>query len=264
MILALVSAAAASSCCSGGGGLPSVLGACDTLAVSTGVGGDLQYGGWSWDGRWSGVGDDGAGDVTVSAALMGRFTPWLQGGLRVPLNLGVHRLDGVTQTELGLGSGLAWLELESPSGWPSARSHLALDLGVGLEGPTGATPGATVVQAGVRASGELRRWTLWGDSAVRVPVSGGSALDADASVVLDRELSRPVRIGLGVGGQLTADRVPSLAASVGPILVLRPDNDDRIVLSVRTGIPATGFGQNASTRLLLTLDWYRVLSHTRV
>ena len=264
MILLLAHAALAGSCCTAGGTQPTILASCDSLGVAFGVGGDVEYGGWSWDGAWSEVGDDGGGNAVASAAIMGRFTPWLQGGLRVPVNLAMDRLDGETTSEIGLGSGLVWFDFETPAGWPSAKApRLGLELGLGSSGPASTSPGVTVVQLGVRASGDAARWGVWGNVAGRVPVLGVGVPEGDASLVVDHTLGAKARLGLGVGFLAATGAVPSYSASLGPTLVLSPTHSDRVVLTARAGLPIAGLGQNTQSRFMISLDWYRVLSHTK-
>lgn len=264
MILQLVHAALAGSCCTTVGAQPTLLASCDSLGVAFGVGGDVEYGGWSWDGAWSDVGDDGGGNAVASAAFMGRLTPWLQGGLRVPVNLAMDRLDGDTTTEFGMGSGLLWLDVETPADWPSARTpRLGLELGLGIEGPSSTSPGAKVVQVAVRASRESARWAAWGNVTGRVPVLGVGVPNGDASLVVDHTVGAQARLGLGASFLAATGTVPSYALSLGPTVVLSPTHSDRVVLAARAGLPIAGLGQNTPARFVISLDWYRVLAHTR-
>lgn len=264
MILLLAHAALAGSCCTTVGAQPTILASCDALGVAFGVGGDVEYGGWSWDGAWSEVGDDGGGNAVASAAIMGRFTPWLQGGLRVPVNLAMDRLDGDTTTEFGMGSGLLWFDIETPAGWPSTKApRLGLELGLGSEGPSSTSPGAKVVQVAVRASRESAHWAAWGNVTGRAPFIGVGVPDGDASVVVDHTVGAKARLGLGLGLLAATGAVPSYSASLGPTLVLSPDMSNRVVLTARAGLPVAGLGQNTQSRFMISLDWYRVLSHTK-
>ena len=263
MILLLAHSALAGSCCTTVGAQPTILASCDSLGVAFGVGGDVEYGGWSWEGAWSTVGDDGGGNAVVSAAIMGRFTPWLQGGLRVPVNLAMDRLDGATTTEFGMGSGLLWLDVETPAEWPSAKApRLGLELGLGSEGPSSTSPGAKVVQVAVRGSREAARWAVWGNVTGRMPFLGVGVPDGDASVVVDHTVGAKARVGVGASFLAATGAVPSYAMSFGPTVVLSPTQSDRVVVTARAGLPIAGFGQNTPSRVMISLDWYRVLAHT--
>ena len=264
MILLLAAAAIAGSCCASGGAQPSILASCDRVGVGVGVGTDLAYGGWSWDRAWSAAGDDGEGVATVGATLMGRFTPYLQGGLRVPVRLGMDRVDGQTSTELGLGRGLVWLELESPAGWPSVRApRMGLQLGLGNGGVAATTPGTLVVQGSLHAAYEAAPWALWGNLSGATAIAGVQSPEVEVSLVVDHSLGGRLRAGLGAAFLAFPGAIPSYAASVGPTLIWSPNHNDRIVLGARAGLPIAGLGQNAPSRLVITLDWYRVLSHTK-
>lgn len=253
MILLLIHGALADSCCATGGAQPTLLSACDALGVAFGLGGEVETGGWSWQGAWSSVGDDGGGRALFSVAMMGRFTPWLQGGLRVPVELSVDRLDGATATTAGVGGGLAWLTLESP--WPTAL-HGSLDLGLGSEG----LHGSRMLQLGLRLWGERGPWSAWGTLTTRFPFSAEQPPDGDAALVLDRRLRPALRLGLGLQGAASA--APSYAFSLGPTLVVSPSHADRLLLSARAGLPLPHLGQSAASLITLHLDWFRVLTHT--
>lgn len=264
MILLLAGLAQAASCCAPAGSQPTTLGSCDRLGVSLGAGGDATYGGWSWDGSWGGAGDDGGGDARLSLSVVGRATPWLQAGVRAPLTVAVTRLDGAVDTAVGLGEALAWVDLEAPPGWPSARSpRVALDLGVGTEGPSSASPGATVALAAVRVAVPPSTWGAWGDIEARLPVAGPAAQgpppDGDLQLVVDHRLGARARLGLGVGGTLVAGSWPALGVTLGPSLTWTPTLDDRVLVGLQAAPPLPGFGRSAPGRVVLAVDWFHVL-----
>ena len=264
MILLIAGAAIAASCCASGSAQPSILASCDSLGIGMGLGADLAYGGWTWDRSWSGAGDDGEGAVTVGATLMGRFSPYLQGGLRVPLRLAGERLDGESSSELGLGRGLVWLELETPAGWPTDRApRIGLQVGLGSEGMEATTPGTLVLQTGLRASYESAPWSIWGALSGVVAIAGVRRPEVELSLVVDHSLGKRLRAGVGAGFLNSPGPSPNYALSVGPTLIWSPNHNDRIVIGARSGPPIGGLGQNAPSRLVITLDWYRVLSHTK-
>lgn len=260
MILLWVGIAAAGACCSTGGTQPSVLASCDRVGLGLGLGADVAYGGWAWDRSWSAAGDDGEGSTTAAATLMGRVSPWLQGGLRLPLALSLDRLDGQTHAELGMGRGLLWLDLETPAGWPTARAPQAgLHVGLGTTDPTDKS--AFFVQVGLRASYEAAPWAIWGNLTGR---AGGSAVpEGELSLVGDHRLGSQLRLGMGLGLLASPGVVARYAASIGPTLVWVPTHNDRIVVGVQSGLPLSGLGQNSLSRLMVTVDWYRVLAHTK-
>ena len=205
---------------------------------------------------------------------MGRLAPWLQGGLRVPLTLTMDRLDGETATAMGMGSGLAWIDVETPEDWPSPRAPRAtLEVGVGRQGLGTTSPGARMVQGAVRASGGSERWGVSGDlvgrAPIRVEVTGPTGegpvskgtTEGDLSLVVDRQVGHKARVGAGVGVFAASGTVPSFSASLGPNLVIAPTNADRLVFAARAGAPIEGLGQNAPSRLQVSFDWYHVLVH---
>ena len=260
MILLLAGAAIAGSCCTTGGTQPSVLASCDRLGMGLGVGADVAYGGWAWDRRWSAAGDDGEGTATVAATVMGRLSPWLQGGLRLPLALSLNRLDGETRAELGMGRGLLWLDLETPADWPIATApQVGLQVGLGTTDPV--DKGAFFLQVGLRASYEATPWALWGNLTGRA--GGSNGLEGELSLVADHTIGSRLRVGLGLGLWASPGAVARYAASVGPTLVWTPTHHDRIVVGVQSGLPLRGLGQNSPSRLMVTFDWYRVLAHTK-
>lgn len=259
MILLLAHAALAASCCTSAGTQPTVLDSCDALGVAFGLGGDVAYGGWGWSGAWSPAGDDGGGSAVGSVAILGRFTPWLQGGLRVPVRVAFERLDGEVRADTGLGSALLWIDAEAPRrGSRSPRVGVAL--GLGTEGASASASGATVLQAGVRATHTAARWSVWGTASGRAPVLGHASVDGDAAVVVDRELGPRTRLGVGVSGLAAKGTAPSYALAVGPSLVLAPNHTDRVVIGVQAGLPVDHGGRNAPSRVLVSLDAYRVLA----
>jgi hypothetical protein len=258
LIFLLIQAALADSCCSTGGAQPTLLSSCDALGVAFGVGGELETGGWSWQGSWSGVGDDGGGTARFTVAMMGRFAPWLQGGLQVPVELSVDRLDGEATASAGVGSGLVWLSLDTPPGWPSATTpHLGLDLGLGSQG----LHGRPRLQLGLRLSAERGPWTAWGALTARFPLLPEERPDGDLAVVVDRRFLPTLRAGLGLGLLGAAGPAPSYALSLGPTLVFSPTHADRLLFSLRAGLPLPHLGQNELSQVTLNLDWFRVLAH---
>ncbi len=258
MIVLLIQSALADACCATGGAQPTILASCDTLGVAFGLGGDLETGGWSYRGDWSSVGDDGGGHTLFSVAMMGRFTPWLQGGLRVPLNLTVDSLDGHRDTTVGVGSGLVWLALETPAAWPSATApQLALELGLGTE------EHSKVLQVGFRGAGARGPWTASGTLTARFPVLGKGTLEGDSSLIVDHVLGPTLRGGLGLGLLAAAGSLPSYALSLGPSLVLMPTHSDRLLLSARAGLPLPHLGQSRSSLVTVHLDWFRVLMNKK-
>ncbi len=261
MILALLLPVAhAASCCSTVGAQATTLASCDTLGVVIGGGGSADFGGWGWDGGWTPVGDDGGGSASVSFAVMGRFTPWLQGGFRFPVTMLVDRLDGVSTTDFGVGEGLAWVDLETPAGWPGTRTpRLALEVGLGTEGPSGMSPGAKVAQVALRASKVAGAWGGWATASGRVAIIGVATPDGDASLVVDRALGARTRLGVGLAAQATAGALPALATSFGPTLTLSPTASDTVMLSVRTALPVGDLGRNTASSFVATLDWQHVI-----
>lgn len=256
MIFLLLQPALADSCCATGGAQPTLLASCDALGVAFGVGGDLETGGWSHQGAWFPVGNDGGGHALFSAAMLGRFTPWLQGGLRVPVNLSVDSLDGEATTSLGVGSALLWLTLETPPGWPApAAPSMALELGLGN------TEHAKVVQVGLRVAGERGPWTAWGTLTARLPILGEGVVDGDSFFMIDRRLGEQLRGGLGVGLRANGGDLPGYGLSVGPIFVISPSRADRLLLTARAGLPLSQVGRSSPSLLTLHMDWFRVLAY---
>lgn len=257
MILA-VAAALASPCCTSMGAQPTTLASCDAIAMAVGVGGDVETGGWSWEGRWAGAGDDGGGDAFASIALMGRVAPWLQLGARVPVTLAAERLDGVTTSTVGLGDALVWADVQTAWKHPSI---LALEVGFGSQGPGSASPGALVLQVGGRASVDIDAWRAWGDVMGRVPVYGAGVPEGEVGAVFDRGIGNS-RIGLGVGAEMTTGKVPTFSARFGPSWVFSPSPTDRLLVVLQAGLPISGLGRNAPSRVALALDWYHVFART--
>lgn len=263
-LLWLVGFAHAGACCASVGAQPTLLADCDGLAVAFGAGGDVEYGGWSWAGAWSPVGDDGGGNAVVSAAILGRFTPWLQGGVRLPVNLVVDQLDGEATTNLGLGSGLLWIDLESPPDWLRGGPQLAVEFGVGTDGAASTSPGAKVIQGGLRAAQEVGGTAVTANLNGRWPVLGAGVPDADLSLGVDHAVRADLRLGGGVGVLVTGGASPGWSLALGPSLAVAPTHTDRLLVAVRAGLPVSALGRNAPTRFLATLDWYRVLAPARV
>jgi hypothetical protein len=257
MALLLVAAASASSCCTSVGAQPTILASCDALGVALGTGADVETGGWSWDGRWTPAGDDGGADAVVSVAIMGRLAPWLQTGVRLPVNVAVQRLDGVSSTDLGVGNALVWLGMETAWSHPTS---LGLEVGFGAEGPSAASPGARVLQVAARMAMTGGPSRAWGALVGRVPVFGTGVSDADASVTVDHVLGPHFRLGGGVVAEASAGPIPGFSALVGPSLTISPTSTDTVVVALRAGVPAPWLGRNAPSRVALTFDWYRALA----
>jgi hypothetical protein len=259
VILALA-VAHASPCCTSMGAQPTTLASCDAVAIAVGVGGDVETGGWSWSGDWAGAGDDGGGDVFASLAVMGRVAPWLQLGARAPVVLAVERLDGASTLTPGVGDALVWADVQTAWKHPSI---LAFEVGVGSQGPGSTSPGAVVVQAGGRASVDIDAWRVWGDVMARVPVYGAGVPEGEVGVVLDRGVGSS-RIGLGVGAEMTTGKVPTYSARIGPSWVFSPTQSDRLLVVLQAGLPVSGLGRNAPSRVALAIDWYHVVVRTPI
>lgn len=257
MILLWAGAALAASCCASVSSQPDVLDRCDALGVALGLGADLAYGGWGWDGAWSGAGDDGGGGATASTAILGRLAPWLQGGVRVPLRVEVARLDGTSSTALGLGNALLWLDAEAPAR-NAAAARVGVQLGLGTAPTTAAE--ATLLQGSVRASGTLDAWSIGGTLSARVAVLGHAAPDGDAALVLDHTAGPRARVGLAAAGTFTGGATPGGALLLGPSLVLGPTRNDRVRLGAQASLPIDHFGRNAASRVLLSVEAFRVLA----
>ena len=236
---------AAASCCASAGLAPTALASCDQLGVALGVGGDLETGAWAWGGAWSGVGDDGGGTGTASLSALGRATPWLQLGLRLPLQLSVDSLDGQSDAGLGLGQTSAWLIVEAPPGWPSDAAPV-LGLELGLRGQPAEQESHAHLSAalGARIATAPAAWGIW----------GGASLE-------QRDAVGSIRAGLGLAahGQLTLGAFPALQTAAGPALSLSPRRADRLVLAALLGPPLSGAGWNAPSSLQVTVEWLSVL-----
>lgn len=264
LLWSLLSPAHASSCCAAAGAQPVTLASCDAFGVAFGAGGAAATGGWSWDRAWSGIGDDGEGEASVSAAVVGRLTPWLQGGLRVPFTLAMDRTDGHLRMDPGVRLGALWLDLETPADWPGARAPwIALELGVGTEAPSAMNPGATVAQTALRGSLARAAWRTWGSAGGRMPLFDAGGPEGDLSVGADRALGGRLRAGLVLDGQISGGAIPSLSTNVGPVLTITPNASNTLLLSARAGLPLGGLGQNSTSWIYLSIDWLRVLAHTR-
>lgn len=262
ILLLLLQVAHASSCCSSTGITPTTLASCDRLGVAFGLGADVETGGWAWGGAWSGVGDDGGGKGILSAALLGRFNRWMQGGLSLPLDLSVDALDGQTTTGLELGSAALWFDVETPAGWGGPKAPgLALELGLAGEGLTSERPDVLFGQLGARASWVPSAWGAWTNATTRFPLYGEGLPDTDVLLVADRMLGPKARLGLGLSASATWGSHPSVETSLGPTLTLTPDHENRLLLGLRAGLPVAGAGWNAPSRLVASVAWARVLKH---
>ncbi len=251
---------AAASCCASAGLAPTALASCDQLGVALGVGGDLETGAWAWGGAWSGVGDDGGGTGTASLSALGRATPWLQLGLRLPLQLSVDTLDGQRDAGLGLGQTSAWLIVEAPPGWPSDAAPV-LGLELGLRGQPAEQDGHGHLSAalGARIATAPAAWGIWGGASLEQPLAGGGARSADGALTVDHALGPRARLGLAAHGQLTLGAFPALQTAAGPALSLSPRRADRLVLAALLGPPLSGAGWNAPSSLQVTVEWLSVL-----
>lgn len=265
----LIGHASAASCCTTTGLQPTTLASCDRLAVSLGASGAATYGGWSWDGRWYGAGDDRAQDWIASAAIMARAAPWLQGGLRVPVALSVVRVDGdPAQAQLGMGDGLIWLDLETPAGWGGGRTPLlALEIGLGSVGPgedVAGDGGAKTLQPGLRALHPVGPWTLRASAAARIAVIGSASPQADLSLSTERTAAPRLDLGAGLAAALTGSAVPGAAPgyALQPSLsaTLRPTTPDRVLLTIWAAPPLRGAGRGDTSEFGASLTWYRALA----
>ncbi len=258
----LAGPARAASCCASAGVAPTALASCDRLGLGLGVGGDLQTGGWAWDGRWSAVGDDGGGEGTLSAALLARVSPWLQLGARAPLRLSVDALDGARSAELGLGRASAWLLVEAPPDRLGERApQLAGELGLagGSFGSEDHDQSSLAAQLGLRVATAPAPWGLWGRLALEQPLVGEAARALDGSLTLDRQLGGRARLGLALIGHGEGGAFPTLETSLGPSLTLAPTISDRVQLTALLGPPVPGAGRNATSHLLLSVEWVNVI-----
>ena len=238
---------AAASCCASAGLAPTALASCDQLGVALGVGGDLETGAWDWGGAWSGVGDDGGGTGTASLSALGRATPWLQLGLRLPLQLSVDNLDGQRDTGLGLGQ--------------TSDAAPVLGLELGLRGQPAEQESHAHLSAalGARIATAPAAWGIWGGASLEQPLHGGGARSADGALTVDHALGPRARLGLAAHGQLTLGAFPALQTAAGPALSLSPRRADRLVLAALLGPPLSGAGWNAPSSLQVTVEWLSVL-----
>ena len=261
LMLLWTGVAAASSCCATGGVAPTALASCDRLGVALGLGGDLETGGWAWGGAWSGVGDDGGGTGSASVSALARATPWLQLGLRLPLQLTVDRLDGEREAGLGLGELGGWVIVEAPPGWPGPRApQVGLELGLRsarAEGIEQAQP--LRASAGARLASAPATWGAWGLASAEVPLTGDGPPSLAAALTVDRALRPRARLGLAATARVTPGALRALETAVGPELTLAPSLSDRLTLSALIGPPVSGAGWNAPSSLQVRVDWLNVI-----
>lgn len=257
----LIGTASAASCCVSGGVAPTTLASCDALGLAIGLGGELETGGWSWDGAWSGVGDDGGGEGTASLSALGRLKPWMQLGIRAPLRLEVDRLDGERSASGGLGRLAGWMILESPPGWAGERAPLlGLDLGLSSASDAhegeGRGLGATF---GVRASTAPSTYGLWGGLSGEQALIGDAPLSLDAALTADRQLGARSRLGLAARAHVEPAAPRSLETAVGASLSISPSHRDRILVAVLVGPPMRGAGYDAGSSVQVSVEWLSVL-----
>lgn len=261
MMLALLPLSWSMSCCSSMGSQPTTLASCDRFGINLGLGGDIESGAWSWDGQWAPVGDDGGGDVSLSVAGMGRISDHLQAGLQIPIALSVDSLDGQRSSTLGMGSGLLWLDMEIPSANHPKLPLMALNVGLGtLVDDTHDGGGSKVIQVAFKGLKIHGPWTGWGSVAQRWPILGVGIAETEVQLALDHRMGSKWRVGLAVDALSRAENLRTFNLSTGPTLMYQPDNLNRLLFSLRAGLPVDDLGRNTSSQAIATLSWFHVIS----
>lgn len=261
MMFLVASQAEASACCVSGSAQPSILAPCDRLGIGVGLGGGVETGGWTSRGTWFPAGDDGGGNAGMSLAFLGRFAQWAQGGLRVPVSLIVDRVDGATIADFGLGSGLWWIDFETPpewtgGGWP----WLALELGLGTATDGVTAERAKVAQVTLRADTGPGRLHAWGSVEGRWPILGEVSPDTSALLAVDHETGR-ARFGLAASPRYVAGQVSAYDLAVGPTVAVSTIASNRVLGTLLVSVPAPSFGQSTTSQVRLSVEWIHVVEH---